>query len=531
MDRNATPPAALAVTLSIDGATVTVPAGTLILEAARAVGSEIPTLCQSDSLPPRAVCRLCLVECDGASKLKAACATPVWEGARVVTVSPALRRIRQTILELILSDHPPDCLTCPRNLNCELQLWATRFGIRALAFPPKGPWPKPIEDSGALVRDMSKCVKCGRCVSACQDGQEVGALTAAFRAGQYEIVTPFRQALLEGPCVHCGECAAACPVGAIAEKDESEAAFRLLEGSNATAAIFSAETLAGTEDFLGYPPGSVTPGNMVAALKRLGFFEVLDRAAFARLAARVEAEKLSRALERGGTLPLIAGCAPTFRAFVSARYPEALKFLSNAISPESLFAFWMVDRFRGAPLPRPARAVSFQPCLARKLESRASAANQKGGPAVDLALTARELARTLRRASFDLRALPATPFDPLVLGPSLTLPDAPAASPLAEALYAVQREGEKGRPHAKGPGGALREFYVDFKGEKLLFVLVFGIQAARKVLERVLDGSLKAAYVKIMSCPKGCLGGGGQALETLARLRMEENGAGDPAIP
>jgi len=389
------------VNLTIDGVRVTVPEGTRILEAAKKANVKIPTLCEHPDLCKRAVCRICVVECDGRGKLVAACANDVWEGVSVVTNSLRLFDIRKTILELLLANHPQDCLSCVRSTNCELQSLAQAYGIRGSAFGRNDGGGKPLIESKTIVRDMEKCVKCGRCVEACQEEQNIRAINTSHRSHEYGISAPYNQALEESACVFCGRCAAVCPVGAIYEHDRTAEVWASLNdsGRRVIAQIFPGLVLNIGED-----AGAVTTGKIVTALKLLGFDKVYDANASIEISNAELSVELQKRLSTGGKLPLISGNSEGVNLFVKNFFPDLDENLAMCGNPRRIFAEVIKEEYAAAEKADISgiMSVSFVPGIAGKYGEDCK---------TDLAITAAELARMVKLAGLDLAGLPESPYD------------------------------------------------------------------------------------------------------------------------
>ncbi|MDR1308927.1 MAG: [FeFe] hydrogenase, group A, partial [Deltaproteobacteria bacterium] len=507
------------VNLTIDGLPVTVPEGTTILEAARKLGIYIPVLCDHPDLHKRAVCRICVVECDGGGKLKAACANDVWEGVKVVTNSPKIQAIRKTIVELILADHPQDCLTCIRNQKCELQALAIQFGLKELTFPKADVVSRPNIDTNTLVRDMAKCVKCGRCVDVCQEIQGVKAINTAHRSVAYEVTTPYDQELIEGPCVYCGQCAAVCPVGAIYENDQTDKVWKAIDDPERHVVVQTAPAVrVALGDEFGLPKGAITTGKMATALRRLGFTKVFDTDWSADVTILEEGNELLHRLKNGGKLPMITSCSPGWINFCEVFYPDLLGHLSTCKSPQQMFGALVKTYYPKISGVDPSKisSVSIMPCTAKKFEAQRPEMNSSGFQDVDVVLTTRELARMIKLAGLDFAMLPETPFDQLmgdstgaavIFGTSGGVMEAALRTVYevvtGEALAPLDLEAVRGHQ-------GLKTVDVDLKGTKVKIMVANGLANARLVMDSIREGKCDATFIEIMCCPGGCVGGGGQ---------------------
>ncbi|MCL1815938.1 MAG: 2Fe-2S iron-sulfur cluster-binding protein [Treponema sp.] len=464
------------ITVTIDGRQITVPEGTRILEAAQKAGVHIPTICDHPALGKRAVCRICVVECNGRGKLMTACANDVAEDMIIVTNNARILGIRKMILELLLANHPQECLTCVRNKKCELQSLADRFGIRASPFRHEAERQHPPETDGdVLIRNMNKCIKCGRCVEACQEIQTVRAINSSRRSIHYEISTPYGQTLGSGSCIFCGKCAEVCPVGAIYEHDQSAEVWEVLGSGQRSAAQIVSSAGAVLDDELGLPPGTITPGKMVTALKLLGFEKVFDADSFVSLADKeTENNLLDRMKNHGKSkklLPLITGSTPGWHSFVERFYPELLDHLSNCKSPQQIFAA-MVRSSK-------AISVSITPHIIEKFEVQKAAQNP-AADSVDIALTAQEMGRMIRLAGIEIGVLPETPFDSFVFiaGDSFTV--------MNQNLFDFEDTSQ-----------GIKEAELDLKGTMIKVITVDGLARARKVLDSIRSGTCKASLVRL----------------------------------
>ncbi|MDR2575430.1 MAG: (2Fe-2S)-binding protein [Treponema sp.] len=440
------------VTLTIDGQQVTVPEGTKILEAARKANVFIPTLCDHPDLCRRAVCRICVVECDGKGKLLAACANDVWEGVSVVTNNSRITNIRKTIIELLLANHPQECLTCPANTDCKLQALAQTYGIRETPFKREALNRQQASKDNALLRDMDKCVKCGRCVEACQTIQTVRAINSSHRSVNYRIATAFNQPYEDSLCVFCGQCETVCPVGAIYEQDQSAEAWAAInDGERITAVQFDKTLCTELDRVFGFPAETVSPGKAVTALKRLGFDKIYDAQFTMDLAAsELNHELKNRVKKDGKPFPIINCCSQSAVKFIVNFYPDLAANLSPCRSPREEFGSWVKDR--------KTTVISIEPCISNKITS-------KSAYEPDITLTVKEIARMFRLAGIDFASLPESLLDTIKTEIDLV---------------------------------NMKEQAQEIKTKCLT---ANGLGEARKILDSIRNGECDAALVEILSCP------------------------------
>jgi iron only hydrogenase large subunit-like protein len=456
------------VNLTIDGIPVTVPEGTRILEAAKKIDINIPTLCEHPDLCERALCRICVVECDGRGKLAAACANDVWEGVSVVTSNKRLFNIRKTIIELILANHPQDCLSCICNKNCELQSLAFKYGIFAASFGNDSKKPLPKIESDTIVRDISKCIKCGRCVEECQEVQTIRAINTSHRGGKYEVCTAYKQSLKDVNCVFCGQCAAVCPVGAIYGYSQAAEVQALLSGgvksiaqiSPAFASALSAALASGIagDAYSAVSPletDGITSGKITAAVKLLGFDKVYDAGIAANMVNSEISGEVKARKTAGAKLPLISGCSQGVARFVKNFYPGLEDHLFEK-NPGRSFAGSFKDCFAKETGTDASNimTVSFVPCIAQKYSIERNK--------TDFILTAGELAEMIKMAGIMIKSLPEELFDSF--SGDLPKPESP-----------LKKE------------------------------TVHGFAQARKVMESIRKGACDADWIEILSCPGGCV--------------------------
>jgi len=514
--------------LTIDNQKKRVPEGATILEAARQVGIKIPTLCYLEGFSPLGACRICLVEVKGARALQPACATRVSDGMEVITSSPRVRKARRTTLELILSDHPYECPTCIRNLNCELQDLAEAFGIRAVRFEGER-FPRPLDDSGpALVREMEKCILCRRCVQVCEHLQSVKAIAPQERGFETVIAPPFGVDLVDVDCVFCGQCTLVCPTGALHERDSTAEVWAALADPRKHVVVQTAPaTRVSVGEGLGMEPGSDVTGQLVTALRRLGFDRVFDTTFGADLTIVEEAHELIQRIQEGGRLPMITSCSPGWVKFIEHNYPHLLDHLSTCKSPQQMLGALVKTYYaRKAGLdPADIYVVSIMPCTAKKFEAVRDEMRDSGYQDVDAVLTTRELCRMLKEAAIDFSNLPEEDYDaPLGIGTGAAALFGASGGVMEAALRTAYEviTGKTLEPLEFTPVRGLKgikEAALDVDGLELKVAVAHTLGNARKLLDLVDAGQADYHFIEVMACPGGCIGGGGQPIPSNDAIR------------
>ncbi len=517
------------INLTIDNKPIAVEKGATILEAAASIGIEIPTLCYMklhdmniENKPGG--CRVCVVEVKGRRNLAPACCTEATEGMDVSTHSMRAVNARRTIVELILSDHPADCLVCAKSGNCELQKLAQHLGIREIHY--KGEQSTYREDtSPAIIRDMDKCILCRRCETMCNKIQTVGVLSAVNR-GFTAVVSPaFEMNLDHSACTYCGQCVAVCPTGALTEVDETGAVIRALSDPSKMVIVQTAPAVrAALGEEFGMEPGTIVTGKMAAALRRLGFDYVFDTDFAADLTIMEEGTELLSRLNRylAGDkkvkLPILTSCCPAWVKFFEHQFPNLKDIPSTARSPQQMFGSIAKTYFaEKMNIKREDLiVVSIMPCVAKKYERGRGEFAVKNNPDVDYALTTRELAQLINLANIDFRSLPDEDFDsPLgessgagvIFGTTGGVIE--AAVRTAYEIYTGKALPRLDFEELRGMEG-LRKASISFGEININIGIAHGLGNARKLLEEIREGKSEFHAIEIMSCPGGCIGGGGQ---------------------
>lgn len=514
--------------VTINGRAIVVQAGSTILEACRQADIKIPTLCHHPDQAVKAACRICVVEVVGNRLLQPACSYPVSEGMAVNTATPAVREARRTILELMLSNHPADCLQCPRSFTCELQQLANELNVRETPFPSLLRQQKTDQSSVSLRRTPNKCVNCRRCVHACLSTQGIGLLYTAGRGRSTVVQTTGSAPLSDIPCVLCGQCLQACPVAAITEVDETERVWGALAdpAKHVVVQVAPAIRVALGEEF-GGEAGSVVTGKLVGALRRLGFDRVFDTDFTADLTIIEEGHEFLHRLSHGGTLPMITSCSPGWIKFAEHNYPEHLAHLSSCKSPQQMFGALAKTYYaeKADIRPEDVFVVSIMPCTAKKYEAARPEMTSSGYRDVDVVLTTRELARMLKQAGIDWAGVPAGEFDaPLGISTGAAVIFGATGGVMEAALRTVyevvtgQELGSLDFTEVRGMAG-VKEAAVPVGDLVVKVGVAHGLANARQLMEQVANGTSPYHFIEVMCCPGGCIGGGGQPIPTTNAVR------------
>ncbi len=516
------------VNILIDHINVNVPEGTTILEAAKKVGVSIPTLCYHPDQKVKANCRICLVEVKGSKGLNTACSTTVWDGMEILTNSKMARDARKTVLELILANHPQDCLSCIRNGSCELQKLTNEFGLNKISFDNVVERKAKDNTNPSIVRDSSKCIKCNRCVEACNEVQTVGAIYNSHRSYEYNITTAFDMPLEESTCIYCGQCSLVCPVGAIYEKSDIDKVWAALDNPDMHVVVQTAPAVRVSlgEEF-GDGRGGIVTGKMVAALSRLGFNKVFDTDFTADLTILEEGTEFIGRVQNGGTLPMITSCSPGWINFIEKFYPECLPHLSSCKSPQQMFGALAKTYYaeKAGISPDKIFVVSIMPCTAKKYECTREEMRSSGYQDVDVVLTTRELARMIKQAGISFDSLEEEEYDdPFGITTGAGAIFGATGGVMEAALRTVYEVLTKETLQnidfvaVRGLTG-IKEATVNINGMDVKVAVANGIKNARLVLEKIKSGECDYKFIEVMCCPGGCIGGGGQPVGTTNKDR------------
>jgi NADH-quinone oxidoreductase subunit G len=524
--------------LEINGLPVEVPAGTTILNAAKAVQVKIPTLCYHPDLPTWAACGICVVRQAGSPKLLRACCTEVTPGMKITTHDSDIVRVRRTVLELILANHPNDCLQCPRNNNCELQKLAADFGIRDIPFPTDVP-SIPVDNSTtSIVLNPEKCIKCGRCVQVCQGMQDVWALEFIGRGEKTRIAPAADVTLNESPCIKCGQCTAHCPVGAIYEKDETRKVWDALRDpdKHCVVQIAPAVRVAIGEAF-GKDPGTLMTGETYAGLRRLGFKAVFDTNYSADVTIMEEGSEFIERFTKNGTLPLITSCCPAWTDWMEKYAPDFIDNFSSAKSPQQMLGVLSKTYYAEKMGIDPAKIymVSIMPCTAKKYEiSRSDNMFASGHQDIDVVLTTRELARMFKSAGIDFLKLVPEGVDNILgnysgAGTIFGVTGGVMEAALRTAYCLITGDAQPPAINFEMTRGmkGVKEAEIDIKGTKVKIAIAHQMGNVEQVLNSIREdrkAGRKPRYdfIEVMACRGGCIGGGGQptgATDEVRKLR------------
>jgi len=526
------------INITINGKDLEVKEGTTILDAAKLVNIKIPTLCYTPDLPPWASCGICIVRMAGSAKMVRACTTACENNMKIITHDPEIISVRRTVLELILSNHPDDCLQCPRNHSCELQDLASEFGIREAPFK-KVKNDTPIDDSNpSIVLCPEKCIRCGRCVKVCQDVQNVWALEFLGRGIKGKIASAADAPLGESPCIKCGQCSAHCPVGAIYERDDTVKVWSALQNTNMhpVVQIAPAVRVALAEEF-GLPPGTVFTKKIYAALRKLGFKTVFDTNFSADLTIMEEGSELVKRLgDKNSAIPLITSCCPAWVDYLEKYYPDLIPHFSTAKSPQQMMGAMIKAYWAGKAGVDPAKvySVSVMPCTAKKWEIRRNDDMKSAGYGydVDIVITTRELARMIKQAGIEILKLDDeeadSPLGPYTgAGTIFGVTGGVMEAAVRSAYYLITK---KEMPDinflpARGIEG-VKVGEVDIDGTKVRIAVAHQMGNIEAVMDEI--RAAKAAkkempyqFIEVMACRGGCIGGGGQPYGCTDEIRKQ----------
>ncbi len=517
------------INLTIDDQNVTVPEGTTILQAAKQAGIDIPTLCFLKEINEVGDCRMCIVEVEGRKGFATSCIQKVEEGMVVRTHTPNVLEARHVILDLIISNHSKDCLTCTRSGNCELQVLATKFNVLNIEFEGERTEHKIDDLSPSIVRDFNKCILCRRCVAACKNVQEIGAIDCINRGFESCISTVGDHSLNDVNCTFCGQCIEACPTGALHEKETINDVWVKLKDPDTVVLVQTAPAVrvALGEEF-GMPIGTNVTGKMVTALKRLGFDKVFDTNTGADFTIMEEANEFVERFKKHDELPMLTSCCPGWIKYIEMNYPELLSHLSSCKSPHQMFGAILKTYYaqKEGIDPEKIYTVSVMPCIAKKFESKRPEMKENGLYDVDNIITTRELSRMIKQANIDFEKLDDSTFDdPMgeatgaaaIFGVTGGVME--AALRTAEDILTGEDLPKIDFKQVRGSQG-IKRATVTIAGKPISVVAASGLSNAKQILEEIKSGKANYQFVEIMACPGGCIMGGGQPIKH-SKIRAE----------
>jgi len=508
--------------IEVNGRPVEANEGETLLTAFHRAGVSVPTLCHVEGLSPTGACRLCVVDVDGVGGLVPSCAYPVADGMKVLTHSPRAVQARKTVIELLLADHPDDCLYCIRNGNCQLQELAEEHGVRQRRFMGEKHTYNQDVSSPAIERDPAKCILCGRCVRVCEEIQDVAAIDFAGRGSKTCIATAFDEGMNVSSCIYCGQCIKVCPTGALREQSSVKQVVAALNDPEKMVVVQHAPAVSVTVgEAFGMRPGTDAVGALVTALRRIGFDRVFDTSFSADLTIMEEGSELVQRLQKGERLPMMTSCSPGWIKFVEQFYPDFLDNLSSCKSPQQMMGAVIKSMFaeREGVDPKNIFSVSVMPCTAKKFEAERPEMSRDGIADIDAVLTARELVRMIRMRGLNLADLEPdtadTPFgERTTAGKIFGASGGVMEAALRSAHYLVTGA-EMESLDVRGVRGTdgIKEASVRIGDVDLNVAVANGIGNARILLDDIRAGRRDVHFIEVMTCPGGCVGGGGQPID------------------
>lgn len=507
--------------LTVNGKSVEAQAGETLLNVLRREGIHVPTLCHMEGMLPSGACRICVVEMEGQANLVPSCSFPAAEGMKIVTNSPKVVNARKTIIELLLGSHPDDCLYCAKQPTCELSKLSSDYGVRTRRFPA-GKKKKPLDiSSPSISRDPDKCILCGKCVRVCEETQTVACIDFVKRGSDSFIGCAFDSSLNVSSCINCGQCINVCPTGALTEKDDIQPVMDALADKDKYVVVQHAPSISVSlaEEF-GLPPGTDVNGVMTAAMRKMGFKAVFDTSFSADLTIMEEASELAHRVKNGGVLPMFTSCSPGWIKFIETFYPDMLPHLSTCKSPQQMLGAMIKTYYARKQGINPAKifSVSVMPCTAKKFEVTRPEMARGGIADIDAVVTTREFAQLLRIYGIDLKTLqpeePDLPFGDRssagkLFGASGGVME--AALRTAHFLLTGKELGTLKVEAVRGQAG-LKEAKLKIGALEVGVAAVSGLGNARKLLEEVRGGRKDLHFIEVMTCPGGCINGGGQPI-------------------
>lgn len=509
--------------LTIDEIPVEVEEGTTILEAARKVNIEIPTLCFLKEINEVGDCRMCIVEIEGRRGFATACIQKAEEGMIVHTHTLEVMNARKMVLDLILSNHHKDCLTCIRSGNCELQKLAIKYNVQDIDYEGEKVENEIDDKSPSIVRDFNKCILCRRCVSTCKKVQQIGAIECTKRGFESCISTAGDNSLNDVDCTFCGQCIEACPTGALHEKDDTNKVWEMIHDKEIFTVVQTAPAVrVGLGEEFESPIGTNVQGKMVTALKRLGFDKVFDTNTGADFTIMEEANEFIDRLTKNDNLPMMTSCCPAWVRFAEKNYPDQLNHLSSCKSPHQMFGAviksYYANKYKISP--EKIRVISVMPCVAKKFESNRPEMEEDNNRDVDIVITTRELARMIKQRDIEFNELQEQNFDdPMgeasgagaIFGVTGGVMEA-ALRTAADALECTDLQDIEYYA-VRGKNG-IKKATITLGEREIKIVVASGLKNARIIMDEIRDGKADYQFVEIMACPSGCIMGGGQPIKS-----------------